>query len=68
MKTRDFSFSLPRELIAQYPADRRDASRLLVVDRSTGGFTHSHTARLPDFLEPGSVVVVNDSKVRKARI
>lgn len=68
MKTKDFSFELPEELIAQTPADRRGASRLLVIDRRTGEWTDSSMVDFPSFLEPGSLLVVNNSRVRKARV
>ncbi len=68
MKTKDFSFDLPEELIAQTPADRRGTSRLLVIDRRTGDWTDSSMSDFPSFLEPGSLLVVNNSRVRKARV
>jgi S-adenosylmethionine:tRNA ribosyltransferase-isomerase len=68
VRTDDFSFDLPEELIAQYPPERRGESRLLVLDRDSGRREHSRAARLADFLEPGTLMVFNDSRVRKARI
>ncbi len=68
MKTKEFSFNLPEHLIAQFPAERRGESRLLVLDRESGHHIDSHITNLPDFLEPESVMVVNNSKVRKARV
>ncbi|MDD3980826.1 MAG: tRNA preQ1(34) S-adenosylmethionine ribosyltransferase-isomerase QueA [Spirochaetia bacterium] len=68
MKTEDFNFELPQELIAQYPAEKRGSSRLLVLDRSTGRRTHAMIGDLPSFIDPGSLMVFNDSKVRKARL
>ncbi len=68
MKTREFFFDLPEELIALYPAAERGASRLLVVDRSRGAFLDSTMQELPSFLPPSSLLVFNNSKVRKARI
>lgn len=68
MTTDDFSFDLPEDLVAQYPTGRRGDSRLLVLDRSTGTMTHSHVLELPSFIKPGSLLVFNDSRVRKARI
>lgn len=68
LKTSDFSFDLPEELIAQTPPEKRGDSRLLVMDRYTGTLEHSHIQNLPDFLGPHTLVVVNDSRVRKARI
>lgn len=68
MKLSDFDYSLPPELIAQTPAEPRDASRLLVVQRDSGTLEH-HTFRdLPEFLRPGDVLVVNDSRVINARL
>ena len=68
MKTRAFSFKLPAELIAQEPPTQRGASRLLVLDRERGTIRHVRIAELPSFLLPGTVVVLNDSRVRKARL
>jgi S-adenosylmethionine:tRNA ribosyltransferase-isomerase len=68
VRTEDFSFELPEELIAQAPTARRGESRLLVLDRGSGSRTHSSVSRLADFIEPGSLMVFNDSRVRKARI
>ena len=68
MKTSDFDFNLPPELIAQYPSRQRGSSRLLVLDRASKSVTHSAVSNLSDFLEKGSVLVFNNSKVRKARI
>lgn len=68
MKTQDFSFSLPEELIAQEPSEERGASRLLLLDRATGALAHSMVAALPELIAPGTVMVFNDSKVRRARL
>ncbi len=68
MRTEDFSFSLPEDLIAQQPAERRGESRLMVLDRASGLLSHSSVARLADCLEQGTLMVFNDSRVRKARI
>jgi len=68
MKTRNFSFNLPQELIAQYPGERRDSSRLLVLERQSGKRTHSVVSELPRFLEEESLIVFNDTRVRRARI
>lgn len=68
MKTDDFSFELPEELIAQYPPERRGESRLLVLDRSTGTRTQAMTRDLARFVERGTLMVFNDTRVRKARI
>lgn len=68
MKTSDFDFTLPPELIAQTPLERRDASRLLALDRRTGIRKHMHFTDLPDLLRPGDCLVVNDSRVLPARL
>jgi S-adenosylmethionine:tRNA ribosyltransferase-isomerase len=68
LRTDDFSFDLPEELIAQHPAARRGESRLMVLDRGSGSLVHTEVARLADHIEPGSLMVFNDSRVRKARI
>jgi len=68
MKTSDFDFSLPEELIAQWPSERREGSRLMVVDPRTGSISHRAIVDLPALVEPGSVIVINDSRVRRARI
>ena len=68
MKTSDFDFQLPEELIAQTPLDRRDASRLLTLDKSTGELGHYHFYDLPRFLRPGDCLVLNDSRVLPARL
>lgn len=63
-----FDYHLPPERIAQYPAERRDASRLLVCDRAAGRWEDRVFAELPDLLRPGDVLVVNDSRVIPARL
>jgi S-adenosylmethionine:tRNA ribosyltransferase-isomerase len=68
MKTKDFFFDLPDELIAQYPPEERGQSRLLVLDRAGGSRSHHMAADLPGLLEPGSLLVFNNSRVRKARL
>lgn len=68
MKTADFDFYLPEELIAQTPLERRDASRLLTLDRQTGAVGHHHFYDLPRFLRPGDCLVLNDSRVLPARL
>lgn len=68
MKTKDFSFELPPELIAQRPADRREQARLLVLERETGVRHHASVAQLPSYLRADSLLVFNDTKVRKARL
>ncbi len=68
MKTTDFSFSLPDELIAQHPSDTRGGSRLMVLDRETGAIEHRSVADLPELLPRDTIMVFNDSRVRKARL
>ncbi len=68
MKTSDFYFELPPELIAQTPLERRDGSRLLALDRTTGETRHMHFYDLPSLLRPGDCLVVNDSRVLPARL
>ena len=68
MKTKDFWYDLPEELIAQTPLERRDASRLMVMDRRTGVVTHRHFYDLIDYLKPGDCLVMNDSRVLPARL
>jgi len=68
MEIREFSFNLPEHLIAQYPSDRRGTSRLLVLDRSDGSLHDSTVNDLASFLPEHSVLVINNSKVRKARV
>lgn len=68
MRTEDFNFNLPETSIAQYPTEKRGESRLLVLDRADGRRTHSMVSDVASFLEPGTVMVFNDSKVRKARL
>lgn len=64
----DFLYELPERLIAQHPAGRRDGSRLLVIDRETGRLEHRHFYDIIEYLSPGDVLVVNDSKVIPARL
>ncbi|MFN3761769.1 MAG: S-adenosylmethionine:tRNA ribosyltransferase-isomerase, partial [Anaerolineae bacterium] len=64
----DFEYSLPPDLIAQEPAEPRDASRLMVVDRATGTISHHIFRDLPQFLRPGDVLVHNESRVIPARL
>ncbi|MBQ7768407.1 MAG: tRNA preQ1(34) S-adenosylmethionine ribosyltransferase-isomerase QueA [Oscillospiraceae bacterium] len=68
MKTRDFWYDLPEELIAQTPLEQRDTSRLLVLDRETGAVSHKHFYDILDFLKPGDCLVMNDSRVLPARL
>ncbi len=68
MKTHDFYYDLPEELIAQTPLDQRDASRLLTLDKRTGARQHMHFYELPTLLKPGDCLVMNDSRVLPARL
>ena len=68
MKTHDFYYDLPPELIAQTPLERRDASRLLTLDKETGAWSHKHFYDLPDLLRPGDCLILNDSRVLPARL
>lgn len=68
MKTSDFNYELPPELIAQTPLARRDASRLLVLDRETGGISHTHFDHIAELLNPGDLLVVNQTRVFPARL
>ena len=68
MRTADFHFDLPPELIAQQPAARRDGSRLLVLERKSGKIAHRQFPDLLEFLKPGDVLVLNNSRVIPARL
>lgn len=68
MNTADFDFHLPEELIAQTPLEKRDASRLLVVDRSSGEFSDQHFESIIDQLQPGDALVMNNTRVLPARL
>lgn len=68
LRTADFDYDLPVELIAQSPLEKRDASRLLVIDRETDRMTHSHVADLRQWLRPGDLLVVNNSRVLPSRL
>ena len=68
MLKKDFWYDLPKELIAQEPANPRDSARLMVLDRSNGSITHRIFRDLPEYLNPGDVLVVNNSKVLPARL
>ncbi len=68
MKTKAFSFDLPERLIAQHPSDRRESARLLLVDRRTGDLADHRISELPSLLPRPCVLVLNDSRVRKARL
>ncbi len=68
MKIRDFSFNLPPEQIAQHPPEVRGTARLMVLDRQTGQVDHKNMQDFPDLIEPGTLIVFNNSRVRKARV
>ena len=68
MKTSDFWYDLPEELIAQTPLEQRDTSRLLVLDRVSGKVKHQHFYDIIDYLQPGDCLVMNDSRVLPARL
>lgn len=68
MLTSELDFTLPEELIAQHPAPQRDASRLLVVDRATGNFTATVFSEIGRYLHPGDCLVLNDTRVIRARL
>ena len=68
MKTDDFDFYLPNELIAQTPLEKRDNSKLLILDKQTGNIEHKHFNNIIDYLNKGDVLVLNDTKVMPARL
>lgn len=68
LKTHDFYYDLPEELIAQTPLEKRDASRLLVMDRNSGAVAHRHFYDIVDYLRPGDCLVLNNSRVLPARL
>ena len=68
MKTQDFWYDLPEELIAQTPLEKRDSSRLLVLDKESGQVTHRHFYDILEYLKPGDCLVMNDSRVLPARL
>ena len=68
MKTHDFWYDLPEELIAQTPLQKRDTSKLLVIDRKNGDLQHRHFYDVLDYLNPGDCLVMNDSRVLPARL
>lgn len=68
MKTSDFNFDLPERLIAQHPLEKRDASRLLVLNRTDSSVQHHHFTELIDYLQPGDTLVMNNSRVIPARL
>ncbi|MCY3506803.1 MAG: tRNA preQ1(34) S-adenosylmethionine ribosyltransferase-isomerase QueA [Chloroflexi bacterium] len=68
MRTSDFDYDLPPELIAQQPVEPRDSARLLVVSRGTGALAHHHVRDLPALLRAGDLLVLNDTRVMAARL
>ena len=68
MKTQDFWYDLPEELIAQTPLLKRDTSRLMVLDKNTGEVTHKYFYDILEYLHPGDCLVMNDSRVLPARL
>lgn len=68
MKVEEFDYTLPEELIAQTPLEKRDASRLLVIDKETGEVEHKHFSDMINYLQEGDVLVLNDTKVLPARL
>jgi S-adenosylmethionine:tRNA ribosyltransferase-isomerase len=68
MKTSDFHYYLPEELIAQTPAEPRDSSRLMVLSRATGAIEHRYFHDIVDYLRDGDVLVLNESRVIPARL
>jgi S-adenosylmethionine:tRNA ribosyltransferase-isomerase len=68
MRTADYFYDLPPDLIAQHPCERRDGSRLMVLHRTTAQLEHQYFTRLPSFLQTGDVLVLNNSRVIPARL
>lgn len=68
MKTDDFDYELPEELIAQTPLEKRDSSRLLILDKKTGDIEHKHFSDIIDYLEKDDILVLNNTKVLPARL
>jgi len=68
LKLSDFDYNLPKELIAQYPADTRDSSRMLVLDRKTGKIAHKKFLDFPDCIKKDDILVMNDTKVMNVRL
>lgn len=68
MRTDDYDYRLPDEFIAQHPAHPRDSSRLMVVDRASGDLSHAIFNQVPEFLQPGDVLVLNETRVIPARL
>ena len=68
MKTDDFNYELPENLIAQHPLDKRDSSKLMIVNRNTGKITHEIFHNIIDYLDENDVLVLNNTKVIPARL
>lgn len=68
LSTADFYYDLPKELIAQHPSERRDGSRLMVINRADGSIEHRHFFDILDYIKPEDTLVINDSKVIPARL
>lgn len=68
MKTSDFDYNLPERLIAQYPLENREESRLLILDKKTGNIEHKGFKDIVDYLKPGDCLVLNDTRVIPARL
>ncbi|WP_027708599.1 tRNA preQ1(34) S-adenosylmethionine ribosyltransferase-isomerase QueA [Zooshikella ganghwensis] len=68
MRVKDFSFELPAEQIARYPTDQRSSSRLMAVDGSSGAIEHKSFVDIADYMQPGDLLVLNDTKVIPARL
>ncbi|MBU5583440.1 S-adenosylmethionine:tRNA ribosyltransferase-isomerase, partial [Enterococcus sp. S181_ASV_20] len=68
LTTEDFDFDLPEELIAQTPLEKRDSSRLLVLDRESGQIEDKHFDEIIEELNPGDALVMNDTRVLPARL
>lgn len=68
MQLEDFNYDLPQELIAQVPLEKRDTSRLMVLDKNTGEVEHKHFTDILDYMEDGDTLVLNDTKVLPARL
>jgi len=64
----DYNYDLPEELIAQDPSEKRDCSRLFVIDRKNEKYEHKHFYDIKDYLKPGDILVINNSKVIPARL
>jgi len=67
MKTKDFYFDLPEELIAQHPSGKRGEDKLMILDKTSGQIKNVTMADLPEFIEPGSLMIFNNSRVRRSR-